>query len=231
MTKIPLVLLPGLLCDDRLWRDQVSGLGDIADPVIADLTQDDTIEAMARRVLSVAPSSFALAGLSMGGYVAFEIMRQSPERVRRLALMDTSAAPDSPARMSERMAGISSLQLGRFVGVTNRLLPKLIHPSAVDGEIGEDLKAMAARVGKEGFLKQQFAILGRPDSRPLLQSIRVPTLVAVGDSDVLTPPSDAQELHRGIPGAWFRVFKNCGHLPPLECPKVVSDLMREWLLR
>jgi pimeloyl-ACP methyl ester carboxylesterase len=230
MDLMPLVFLPGLLCDDRLWRDQARDLSDIAAPFIADLTQDDSIAAMARRALDGAPPRFALAGLSMGGYVAFEILRQAPERVTRLALLDTSAAPDEAERIAQRKAGIASLKIGRFAGVTTRLLPQLVHASHVAGPVGEELKAMAARVGGAAFLRQQQAILGRPDSRPLLAEIAVPTLVAVGDGDVLTPVAEAQEIHRGIAGSRFHIFEGCGHLPALEQPNETSRVLRDWLL-
>src|SRR5690349_2297310 len=125
----PLVLLPGLLCDAALWRAEIEGLADLASVYVPDLTLDDTVAAMAARVLAVAPARFALGALSMGGYVAFEIMRQAPERVERLALLSTSAAPDTPDEAAERRRGMASLRLGRFVGVGKHLLPQLIHPS------------------------------------------------------------------------------------------------------
>ena len=120
MARLPLLFLPGLICDERLWRDQADGLADIAAPMIADLTRDDSIEAMAQRALAAAPDQFALCALSMGGYVAFEIMRSAPERVTRLALLSTSARLDDPARAAQRKAGIKALKLGRFLGVTDR---------------------------------------------------------------------------------------------------------------
>ncbi|KAF1050194.1 alpha/beta fold hydrolase [Xylophilus sp.] len=230
-TRIPLVLLPGLLCDDRLWRDQAHDLADIAEPWIADLTQDDSIAAMARRVLASAPPRFALAALSMGGYVAFEILRQAPGRVARLALVDTTASPDSPERRAQRQAGIDSIRQGRFAGVTDRLLPQLVHASHVGGPVGDEVKAMALRVGSDAYLRQQQAILDRPDSRPLLPAIAVPTLVCVGDSDVLTPPAEAQAMQQKIPGARLHRFAACGHLPPMEQPRETSAALRRWLGR
>jgi pimeloyl-ACP methyl ester carboxylesterase len=229
MSKIPLLMLPGLLCDQRLWQHQALALSDVADVTIADLSLDDSMEGMARRALAQVPDRFALAGLSMGGYVAFEIMRLARQRVLRLALFDTSASPDSPERIRERMAGISSLQLGRFEGVTGRLLPRLIHPSRVAGATGDELKAMAARVGREAFIRQQTAILHRKDARPLLAEIDIPTLVGVGDSDVLTPPDDAIAIQRAIAGARLHIFQECGHLPAMECPQETAEVMRAWL--
>lgn len=227
--RIPLVLLPGLLCDERLWRDQARDLSDVAHPIQPDLTLDDTVGAMAKRVLATAPERFALAALSMGGYVAFEILRQQPERVIRLALLDTSASSDPPERTAQRLAAIESLKHGRFFGVTARMLPQLVHAQHVDDPLGEEVRAMAKRVGGDAFLRQQNAILKRPDSRSLLSSIRVPTLVGVGDSDILTPPSDADEIHRHIAGSTLHTFATCGHLPPMESPEETTAVLHRWL--
>ncbi|WP_206238758.1 alpha/beta fold hydrolase [Novosphingobium terrae] len=224
-----LVLLPGLLCDARLWQRQADDLADIAAPWIADLTQDDSIPAMAARVLAQAPERFALAGLSMGGYVALEIMRQAPGRVTRLALLDTSAAPDGEARQAERQRAIKTLGLGRFMGVTEAMLPQLVHESHVCGPVGATVRAMAKEVGQQAFVRQQQAILTRTDSRPLLPGITVPTLIAVGEDDRMTPPPLAEAMHQAIPGARLHRFAQCGHLPPLEQPEATSALLRDWL--
>lgn len=229
MERTPLLLLPGLLCDDWLWHAQVSQLSDIADPLVADLTRDDSVELMAARTLSLAPPVFALCALSMGGYVAFEIMRQAPQRVLRLALLDTNATPDDPARSAQRHAAVKSLRYGRFTGVTRALLPQLIHESRINTPVGLGVRAMADRVGGEVFVRQQNAIFARTDSRPTLADIRVPTLVAVGDSDVLTPPSDARLIHEGVAGSKLHVFRECGHLPALELPDETNDVLRRWL--
>ncbi|EGD59216.1 alpha/beta hydrolase fold protein [Novosphingobium nitrogenifigens DSM 19370] len=223
------MLLPGLLCDRELWRAQTAALGSVASCQVADLTRDDTIGAMAERVLAHAPARFALAALSMGGYVAFEILRRAPERVERLALLATCAAPDSDERARQRRSAMATLEMGRFKGVTGRMLPQLVHAGHVHGAVGEVVQAMAARVGAEAFLRQQQAILRRPDSRSILPSIVMPTVIGVGDDDRLTPPSEAEELHRGIAGAHFHLFARCGHLPPLECPDETTALLRHWL--
>lgn len=226
----PILFIPGLLCDARLWRDQQAALSDLAPTLVADVTQDDSVAAMAARLLAQAPPRFTLIALSMGGYVAFEVLRQAKDRVEALALLDTSASPDPPERAAERQAGLKSLSTGRFTGVTTRLLPRLIDEQHLAGPVGDDLKAMAQRVGGEAYVRQQTAILGRPDSRPLLGLIDMPVLVAVGDGDVLTPPSESVAMFRALPRPSFHLFHRCGHLPAIEQPDETSDVLRRWLV-
>ncbi|KAK0341391.1 hypothetical protein LTR94_026553, partial [Friedmanniomyces endolithicus] len=225
----PMVLLPGLLCDQSLWRPQIDALADLVAPMVADLTLDDDISDMARRALTAAPERFDLVALSMGGYVALEIMRQAPHRVRSLALIDTSARPDTAERADRRRAGIDSLKHGAFRGVTQPLMSELVHASKANGPVADSLKAMAARVGGPAFVRQQTAILNRPDARPFLSEIHVPTLIAVGDEDRITPPSVALEMQQAIPGSKLHVFERCGHLPALEQPEETSALLRGWI--
>ncbi len=176
------------------------------------------------------PGRFALCGLSMGGYAALALMRLAPQRVTRLCLMDTSARPDTPEQ-SRRRRGLMALTQGnRFRGVTPRLLPQLLHPHRLsDTALCADITAMADRVGRDAFLRQQRAILQRPDSRPFLPRIGVPTLIAVGSHDSLTPPDLAEEMAERIPGAALRVIPDTGHLPPMEAPQAATELMRQWL--
>lgn len=230
MAKTPLILCPGLLCDGLLWRHQTESLGDVADIIIADLTRDDSVAGMARRVLENAPERFALAGLSMGGYVAQEIMRQAPERVIRLALMDTTAQPDPPAQSARREGFINLAQMGKFMGVTPRLLPLLIHPDRLgDQALTQAVMDMARHVGKEAFVRQQTAIINRPDSRGDLARIACPTLVVCGRQDALTPLALHEEMAAAIPDARLVVIEECGHLPPMERPQAASALLRYWL--
>jgi len=224
----PLVLLPGLLCDARLWRDVVEGLG--PRPVlIADLTRDASIADMAQRVLAVAPPRFALAGLSMGGYVAFEIIRQAPDRVTRLCLLDTAAGADTGERREIRRRAIAGVEQGKFVGVAKSLLPTFVRPEHVEGPLGAEVIAMTRRVGAEAFVRQQTAIMNRIDSRPLLGSIAVPTLIGVGADDQLTPPERADEMAAAVPDAKRVTFPASAHLPTMENPTAVVAAMQAWL--
>ncbi|MFM8990707.1 MAG: alpha/beta fold hydrolase [Alphaproteobacteria bacterium] len=230
MTRTPLVLLPGLLCDAALWAPQVAALSGIAEPRVADLTRDDDIGAMAARVLAEAPPRFALAGLSMGGYVSFEVMRRAPERVTHLALLDTSARPDTPERAQVRRDFIALARSGGFRGLTPRLLPQWVHASCMsDPAFVEAVTSMTLRVGRDAFIRQQTAILGRPDSRPGLSRIRVPTLVLCGRQDQATPVEVAREIAADIEGARLVVVEECGHLATLERPAEVTAAMRAWL--
>ena len=224
-----LLLLPGLLCDERLWRDVQSQLQ--ASVLVADFTQDDSIAGMARRALEAAPARFALAGLSMGGYVALEIMRQAPERVTHLALLDTSARADDDARRETRRKGIEMVGQGRFIGVSRGLLGNLLAPHHLGTPLAVEVQAMSERVGAQAYLRQQVAIMNRVDSRELLPSIGVPTLVGVGELDKLTPPELAEEMAGMIEGAELVRFGDSAHLPTMENPGAVVEAMRGWLGR
>jgi pimeloyl-ACP methyl ester carboxylesterase len=226
-----LVMIPGLLCDARLWAHQSEHLADIADPMAADITGAESVDALADRVLAAAPERFALAGLSMGGYVAHAIMRRAPRRVTRLALIDTSARADTEDQLVRRKQLIDMTRFGKFKGVTDRLLPILVHADRlVDLELTYDIKKMAQNIGSEAFTRQQNAIMGRPDSRPFLIEYGVPTLVMCGRQDALTPLDHSEEMAAGIPGARLAVIEDCGHLSTMERPQAATALMRQWLL-
>lgn len=223
----PLVLLPGLLCDDALWAHQLRHLG--GDVTVADLTRDDSLGAMAGRVLAAAPPVFDLAALSMGGYLAFEILRRTPGRVARLCLLDTAAQADTEEQAARRRGLIDLAGRGQFKGVTPRLLPLLLHPDRLaDTTLTADVMAMAERVGAEAFLRQQRAIMGRPDSRPGLSAITQPTLVICGREDALTPLARSEEMAAAIPRARLAVIEECGHLATMERPQAATALMRLW---
>lgn len=228
--KIPLTLLPGLLCDDALWEPQLAALSDIAEITVADLTRDELLPLMAARVLAEAPERFALAGLSMGGYLAQEIMRQAPERVMRLALLDTSARADTPERRSVRRGLIELAQKGDFKGITPRMLPQWLHPDHLaDAALTRTVTEMTQRVGRDAYLRQMQAIMGRPDGREDLRRIGVPTLVLCGREDQATPLALHEEIAALVPGAALSVIERCGHLSTLERPQAVNAALRGWL--
>ncbi len=227
-----MVLLPGLLCDAALWEPQLSDLADIADFFVADLTEYETVKEMGESVLRDAPwREFALAGLSMGGYVALEIMRQAPQRVTRLALLDTRARPEIRDDTVRRQQLMKLAQTERgFTPVTRRMLPLMLHPSRVkDVQLTRTIREMAERTGVEAYLRQQRAIIARPDFRPGLRTINCPTLVLCGRQDQLTPLECSEEMAAAIPGAKLAVVEECGHVSTLERPDEVNALMRAWL--
>lgn len=165
----------------------------------------------------------------MGGYVAMEIMSLAPERVVRLAMIVTMVRPDDETRAKTRRELLSLAQMGKFKGVTPHLLPNLIHPRAIDTPIAAIVQTMAETVGKEGFIRQQQAIIDRPDYRPMLQIITVNCLVVVGENDRITPKHESQLIHQGVVGSKLVTIDECGHLPPLEKPELTTRLLSAWL--
>lgn len=227
-----LVFLPCLLCDAALFAPQLAALKDLCHPFIADLTQDDSIEGMARRVLREMPAGpLHAVGLSMGGYVAQELARQAPARLARLALLDTRARPDEADETRRRRIFMNLAQTSAgFSPVTARMLPLLIHPDRVnEEELVREIRAMAERVGVQAYLRQQRAVMGRPDFRAALPNISCPTLLVCGREDVLTPLAFHQEMLAAIPQARLEIIEQCGHLSTLERPEAVNGLLRRWL--
>lgn len=226
--KHALILAPGLTCDAAVWQAQVTGLSDIADIQIADTLSDDSITAMANRLLESAPDLFALAGFSMGGYVALEVMRIAPERITHLALLNTSAKAEAAGHDAVRKAAVQTAHARGFEKVLRGSLGLLLHKDAAP-EIGDEVVSMALRVGLDTFEHQQIAIMGRPDAHPTLPSITVPTLILVGAEDLTTPPYYAEEMAATIPQSHLRILENCGHMSTMEQPDSVNQALREWL--
>lgn len=227
---LPLVLIPGLLCSARLFAPQIAGLWPFGSVTVADHRRDNEMAAIAARILADAPPRFALAGLSMGGYVAFAILRLAPERVVKLAFLDTSARPDTAEQSATREKFIGLAQAGKLGEVVETLTPRFLHRNRHNDEaLKRVVREMAADTGVEAFVRQQQAITSRADSRPLLASIRCPTLVVVGEGDELTPPELAKEICTGISGARLVVVPDCGHLSTIEKPEAVNAALAEWL--
>jgi pimeloyl-ACP methyl ester carboxylesterase len=229
--KEPLVLVPGLSCNAALYAPQWPALADGRPILVADHASDDTLSAIVKRLLAVAPPRFALCGLSMGGYVAFQVLRQAPERVTRLALLDTSAKPATPETNIPREQMIALAEKGAFDNVTTLLWQRLVAPARLTDEpLRLLVRRMADEIGAEGFVRQQKAIMQRPDSRPVLAGLSIPVLVLVGQEDAITPVAEAREM-AGLVGGAVRlaIVPGCGHLSTLEAPEVVTAELLRWL--
>lgn len=226
----PLLLVPGLLCSARLYAAQVSALWPCGPVMVADHRRDADVGAIAARILKDAPPRFALAGLSMGGYIALAILRQAPERVAKLALLDTSARSDTPEQSAGREKFIAMAEAGKLAEVVDALAPRFLHRDRRDdAALNRVIRDMAADTGVEAFVRQERAIMTRSDLRPMLASIACPTLVLVGEGDELTPPDLSREMAAGIPGARLSIVPGCGHLSTLENPDAVNAALTEWL--
>ena len=228
--SLPIVLIPGLLCSARMYDGQIPTLWRQGPVMVADHTRDDSMAGIAARVLAQAPPRFALAGLSMGGYIAFELLRQAPARVARLALLDTQARPDTPEQSERRRSQIALARQGRLLEVADQQFPLMVSVRRHgDASLRALNQQMAADVGPEAFGRQQTAIIGRIDSRPDLAAITCPTLVLVGEHDILTPPDRAQEMAEAIGGARLVVIQDSGHLSTAEQPEAVAAALEAWL--
>jgi len=223
---LPVVLIPGLIASPRLYAAQLPALWRIGPVTVADHTRHESVADCARGILAEAPPRFALAGHSFGGYVCFEIMRQAPDRVAALALLDTSARADAPEQSDKRREQIAMARKGPFSAIAALQFPAFVHPSrAKDDALRRYMRAMADDNDAEVFVRQQTAMIGRPDSRASMADIRCPTVVVVGDADTPTPPERAQEIAAGIRGARLVTIKQCGHMTPIEKPLAVADIL------
>jgi pimeloyl-ACP methyl ester carboxylesterase len=230
MEPLAVLLVPGLLASARLYAAQIPALWRSGPVTVADHTRDASMAAIAHRILGAAAPRFALVGLSMGGYIAFEMLRQAPERVVRLALLGTAARPDTPEQSAARRAQMALAAAGRLAEVVEAQFARAVHPMRrADADLRELNRLMAEDVGAAGFVRQQSAVMNRADSRPTLKSIRVPTLVLVGEGDELAPPERAAEMADGIAGARLVQVPQCGHLSTLERPAEVTHALRAWL--
>jgi len=226
----PILLIPGLLCSEEIFAPQLPALWPHGPVTIASTLAGDTIPDMAARILAQAPPRFALVGVSMGGYIAFEIMRQAPERVMKLALICTSAWPDLPKQTAARRKMVAQARAVGFERFLALGADALTHPNRMgDPDLNAASIRMGRVVGLEGFVRQTEAVIARADSRPLLGSIKVPTVVIVGDLDPLTPMMLSEEMAEMIPGAKLVIAPDCGHVITLERPEVVNAALAEWL--
>jgi len=226
----PIILVPGLLCTAEMFTAQTTALWPYGPVMVASTLGGKTMADIAGAILRDAPPSFALAGISMGGYIAFEIMRQAPERVSRLALLDTSARADTPDQIAARRASVAEARAGDFAEFVGKTIGAIVHPDRRDDPALRTVGIrMALSLGVEGFARQTEAIIGRPDSRSGLASIRAPTLVLVGDRDALTPPERSQEIAAAVSGATLVVVPECGHASTIERPEAVNRALIDWI--
>ena len=236
MTKIPLVLLPGLMCDRTVWESQIQALSDIADSTVAEYGLLNSLRAMAEHVLKTAPARFAVAGHSMGGRVAMEIFRQAPQRVSHICLMDTRhhPLPRGEAGEKERAGRMALLEVARQKGpriMGEEWVKGMVHPDRLtDKPLIDAILDMFARKTAQIFEAQQTALLNRPDAGPLMREIHCPALVLCGRDDGWSTLEWHEAMARDIPGAKLAVIDRCGHMSTMERPLEVSQAMRVWLL-
>jgi pimeloyl-ACP methyl ester carboxylesterase len=227
---MPILLVPGLGGSPRIYAPVEPALWRYGPVTVANHIRDDNMGAIARRILAEAPPRFVLAGHSMGGYIAFEIMRQAPDRVAKLALINTQARPDTPEAVTRRRGLIARVQAGEYHAVLDDLFPGFVHPSRrEDASLHRLVHDMGDDIGAEAFVRQQTAIMGRPDSRPMLAWIKCPTLVLTGDEDNTIPNALSKEMADGIHGAKLVILPDCGHLSQPEQPEAVAAALVEWL--
>lgn len=231
-----IVLLPGLLCDAAVWQAQRDALHGV-ECIVPDYGLLDSIEGMARHVLGqVRAPRFALAGHSMGGRVALEMVRLAPRRIERLALLDTGFQPRLPgeAGEAERRERHALLALAREQGMRSmgrQWARGMVHPAHLDAPVFEAILAMIERKAPEVFEAQIRALLARPDGRPVLQSLRCPTTFMCGRQDAWSPLARHQEMHALVPGARLVVIEDAGHMCTMEQPGAVNAALRHWLAR
>lgn len=225
----PLVLLPGLMNDGDLWADQIAALSGSVTCQVGVITRGETLPEIAASVLAAAPPRFALAGFSLGGYVAQEILRSAPERVTRVALLDTSIRPDAPERAAtRRKLERAATAPGRFHGFGEQLLATYLDPTNhANAAVVARIRAMTERLGPEVFVRQNR--IRREDGEAALRAFDRPTLILCGENDALTPRADHEEMARIAPAARLVILLGCGHMTPLERPDAVAAALAEWL--
>ena len=233
--KTPLILLPGLMCDQTVWADQINALEGIADPSVADYGHLNSLPAMAEATLKTAPEKFALAGHSMGGRVAMEMFRQAPGRITHLCLMDTRhhPLPAGEPGEKEKAGRYALLEIARQKGTRvmgEEWVKGMVHPDRLeDHTLIDAILDMFARKGPDIFEAQLTALINRPDAGMLMSQIDCPTLILCGREDGWSTLDWHQAMAREIPRAKLAVMDRCGHMSTMERPAEVSSALREWL--
>lgn len=225
------LLLPGMMCDERLWSDQIAAM---SVPVqVADMSRSDDISSMAVEAIAAAPAKFAVAGLSMGGILAFEIWRQAPERVTHLALLDTNPHPDTPSKRALRFEQIAAAASGKLEQLAiESMKPLYLAEKNRNNEgILETILDMALRLGPDVFERQSLAVMNRRDSVPTLATISCPTSVICGREDAICPPHFHELMAQEIPDARLVVVDDCGHMSSMEQPDTITSELLQLFAR
>jgi len=226
----PLILLPGMMCDARLFMPQIVALSSEISVQVAPITVGDSVEAIARNVLAAAPERFALAGLSMGGIVAMEVLRMAPARITRLVLMDTNCQSEMPNVAAAREPQIVGAKSGRLKEIMrDEMKPHYLAPGPQRIEVLNTVMEMAMDLGPEVFVRQSRALQRRPDQQGTLRRAKTPTLIVCGEHDALCPIRRHEFMAHLMPNARLEIIADAGHLPTLEQPEVTTDLLRRWL--
>ncbi len=221
------LLLPGLLCDRTVWTHQIRAIEHFAEVIVPDFRYVDSITSMARIALDRAPASFSVAGHSMGARVAIELFRMAPDRVERIALLDTGVHPRGPTEESKRGELVEIARSQGMEAMAARWLPPMLHPD--HGALLEPLTDMVKRSTPETFANQQRALLNRPEARAVLPLIKCPALVLCGRQDVWSPVSQHEEIAAAIPHAKLVIVEDSGHMSPIEQPEAVTNALLDWL--
>jgi pimeloyl-ACP methyl ester carboxylesterase len=231
MAKIPLLLLPGTLCDATLFQHQMQHLRDIAAPQVVDVHQQDNLPDVARYVLAQVTGQFAVAGLSYGGIVAFELWRQAPERIVKLALLNTNPHDAAPQTRANQQRFVGMAHLGEFRAITTDFLKDImLHPDhQKDQTLRAKILTMAQTIGIDGFVNEVKAQLARPSAIPDLPNITCPTLVLTGREDTVIPVAIHEEMAQQLPNSRLIILEHCGHLSTLEQPQQTTQALRDWL--
>ena len=225
-----LLLLPGLMCDSAVWAHQRTHLSRHARIIIPEFRGFDSLTAMAQHVLDTAPEAYAVAGHSMGGRVALELFNLAPERMKRLALLDTGVHPKNPGEDQVRQEYIDLALQGGMEAVAEKWIPPMIHPERLgDTDLTGAIKAMVERTSVAEFTGQIRALLNRPDASACLPRIKCPTLLLAGRQDSWSPPGQHEAMLQQIPNATLVIIENSGHMTPMERPEAVTAALQDWL--
>lgn len=232
MTKPLLLLLPGLMCDAAVWRAQIAAFEPDYEVRVPDFFGLDSFEAMAGAALALADRPFALAGHSMGGRVAMQVIATAPDRVQRLALLDTGAHLPAPGEAESRLALVATGEREGVEAVIQAWLPPMLAPANRENRaLWGEIAAMQRRAGVETLKGQQRALLNRRDGFAQLDAVKVPTAFITGALDAWSPPEQHREMQAHVPGSTLTVIEGCGHMAPMEAPEAVNQALAEWLER